>query len=71
MLTVRMRTLSAQGPYSCSTVDDCWAIKIGRDPTTKRMTPDPIKFPDGISGVASEIHDLGLKVGIYSSMLTI
>lgn len=31
------------------------------------MIPDPAKFPDGISGVAKEVHDLGLKIGIYSS----
>ncbi|KAA8642902.1 glycoside hydrolase family 27 protein [Aspergillus tanneri] len=38
-----------------------------RDPSTKRMIPDPVKFPHGIDGVAGEIHRLGLKVGIYSS----
>jgi alpha-galactosidase len=48
-------------------VDDCWSVKSGRDPSTNRMIPDPTKFPDGISGIASQIHDLGLKVGIYSS----
>jgi alpha-galactosidase len=30
------------------------------------MVPDSSKFPDGISGTASKIHDLGLKIGIYS-----
>jgi alpha-galactosidase len=49
-------------------VDDCWSVKSGRNTTTNRIMPDPSKFPDGISGVASQIHDLGLKVGIYSSM---
>ncbi|KAL4903807.1 putative alpha-galactosidase B [Aspergillus multicolor] len=47
--------------------DDCWSVKTHRDPSTNRMIPDPERFPDGISGVASQIHDLGLKVGIYSS----
>lgn len=42
----------------------------GRNSTSKRIMPDKSKFPDGISGVASQIHELGLKVGIYSSMLT-
>lgn len=37
----------------------------GRDNTTGRIVPDPTKFPDGISGLASKIHDLGLKIGIY------
>ena len=31
------------------------------------MIPDPDRFPDGIASLASQIHDLGLKVGIYSS----
>ncbi|PLB52125.1 putative alpha-galactosidase B [Aspergillus steynii IBT 23096] len=53
--------------YEYINIDDCWSIKSQRDPVTKRMIPDPIKFPDGISGVADEIHRLGLKVGIYSS----
>jgi alpha-galactosidase len=48
-------------------VDDCWSVKSGRDASTQRIIPDPGKFPDGISGVANQIHDLGLKVGIYSS----
>jgi alpha-galactosidase len=48
-------------------VDDCWSIKNTRNASTHRIIVDPSKFPDGISGVASQIHDLGLKVGIYSS----
>ncbi|KAK1148998.1 hypothetical protein N8T08_007673 [Aspergillus melleus] len=51
-----------------SLVDDCWSIKDQRDPVTKRMIPDPVKFPGGIAGVAKEIHHLGLKVGIYSNL---
>ena len=31
------------------------------------MIPDPFKFPEGIAGIASQIHALGLKIGIYSS----
>lgn len=48
-------------------VDDCWSVKSGRDASTQRIIPDPDKFPEGISGLADQIHDLGLKVGIYSS----
>lgn len=29
--------------------------------------PNMTKFPDGISGLADKIHDLGMKIGIYSS----
>jgi alpha-galactosidase len=48
-------------------VDDCWSVKSGRDNVTSRIIPDPVKFPDGIAVIASQIHNLGLKVGIYSS----
>jgi alpha-galactosidase len=50
-----------------SSVDDCWSVKEGRDNVTDRIIPDPVKFPNGIKGIADEIHDLGLKVGIYGS----
>ncbi|KAF7593462.1 hypothetical protein BBP40_011468 [Aspergillus hancockii] len=53
--------------YEYINIDDCWSAKSGRNPSTGRIIPDSTKFPDGISGVASQIHDLGLKVGIYSS----
>ncbi|KAL0956317.1 hypothetical protein HGRIS_002470 [Hohenbuehelia grisea] len=51
--------------YQYINIDDCWA-KMARDATTQRMVPDPNKFPNGISGVASKVHALGLKMGIYS-----
>ncbi|KAL5002943.1 putative alpha-galactosidase B [Aspergillus recurvatus] len=53
--------------YKYINIDDCWSIKTHRDPNTNRMIPDPDRFPNGIAGVASQIHDLDLKVGIYSS----
>ncbi|KAK3617881.1 hypothetical protein LTR56_025013 [Elasticomyces elasticus] len=53
--------------YEYVNIDDCWSIKDGRDATTQQIVPDPNKFPNGIIGVASEIHNLGLKTGIYSS----
>ena len=37
------------------------------DPQTGRLVPDPVKFPDGIKGVADYVHAKGLKLGIYSS----
>ncbi|KAK4551724.1 hypothetical protein LTR86_010960 [Recurvomyces mirabilis] len=53
--------------YEYVNIDDCWSIKDRRDETTQQIIPDPNKFPNGIIGVASEIHNLGLKTGIYSS----
>ncbi|KDR75050.1 hypothetical protein GALMADRAFT_140601 [Galerina marginata CBS 339.88] len=56
--------LKAAG-YQYVNIDDCWA-QMARDPNTKRMVPDATKFPNGISGLATQIHNLGLKIGIYS-----
>ncbi|EHK97738.1 putative alpha-galactosidase B [Glarea lozoyensis 74030] len=53
--------------YNYINVDDCWAVKDGRDKVTGKIIPDPVKFPTGIRGLADKIHGLGLKVGIYSS----
>ncbi|KAF8844297.1 glycoside hydrolase [Paxillus ammoniavirescens] len=55
----------AKAGYQYVNIDDCWAELI-RDNTTGQIVPDPTKFPSGISGVATEIHSLGLKLGIYS-----
>ena len=68
MSIVRLYTLLSTTHTYCCAVDDCWSVKSGRNSTTHRIIPDTSKFPDGISGVASQIHDLGFKVGIYSSM---
>lgn len=48
-------------------VDDCWSVKGTRNATTHRIIPNPSTFPQGISGVAKQVHGLGLKIGIYSS----
>jgi len=60
--------LAAAG-YRYIVVDDCWANK--RDNFTKRLTPDPAMFPEGIEGVARHIHGLGLKLGIYTDRGTL
>ncbi|CEJ59911.1 Putative Alpha galactosidase (Precursor) [Penicillium brasilianum] len=53
--------------YEYVNIDDCWSVKNTRNSTTQRIIPDAQKFPDGISGVADHVHQLGLKIGIYSS----
>jgi alpha-galactosidase len=55
------------GTAKMSLVDDCWSVKEARDNVTNQIIPDPVKFPNGIKGIADEIHALGLKVGIYGS----
>ena len=45
-------------------LDDCW--QIARDNDTKRIIPDPEKFPSGIRALADYVHAKGLKLGLYS-----
>lgn len=45
-------------------LDDCWSN--GRD-DNGTLVPDYTKFPNGMAAVADDIHDLGLKFGMYSS----
>jgi len=53
--------------YVYVNIDDCWSDKQRRrDPTTHELIPDAKKFPQGISHLAQYIHELGLKLGIYS-----
>src|SRR3954465_272393 len=47
--------------YQYVNIDDCW-MTHQRDPQTGRLVPDPVKFPDGISGTADYVHSLGLKL---------
>ncbi|KAI1429586.1 glycoside hydrolase family 27 protein [Xylaria sp. FL1777] len=53
--------------YKYVNLDDCWSVKTGRDKETQQLVPDPTRFPNGISGLADKIHELGFKIGIYSS----
>jgi alpha-galactosidase len=50
--------------YQFVNVDDCWMN--GRD-ASGNIQYDKTKFPSGISGLASYVHDKGLKFGIYSA----
>lgn len=53
--------------YEYVNIDDCWSDKEKRrDPVTHELLPDKLKFPNGIARTAELIHNLGLKVGIYS-----
>ncbi|KAF9050343.1 glycoside hydrolase superfamily [Panaeolus papilionaceus] len=51
--------------YQYISIDDAWSER-SRDNVTGRILPDLRKFPSGIKGLAKRIHDLGLKIGIYS-----
>src|ERR1039458_9553279 len=49
--------------YQYVNIDDCW-MSSSRD-ASGNLTANPSKFPDGIAAVASYVHSLGLKLGIY------
>ncbi|NUR27778.1 MAG: alpha-galactosidase [Catenulispora sp.] len=55
--------------YQYVNIDDCW-LTHNRD-GSGRLVPDPAKFPDGISGTATYVHSLGLKLGIYEDAGTL
>lgn len=53
--------------YEYVNIDDCWSDQTKRrDNTTHQIIPDAVKFPNGISHTADQVHNLGLKMGIYS-----
>ena len=54
--------LQAAG-YQYVNIDDCW-MSSGRN-ASGNLVANPSKFPDGIAAVASYVHSLGLKLGIY------
>ena len=53
----------ASDGYQYVNIDDCWLQKTRS--ASGQLQPDYSKFPDGISGTASYVHSLGLKLGIY------
>lgn len=50
--------------YEYVVMDDGWQLP-NRD-ENGRLVADPKKFPRGIKALAKDIHDMGLKLGIYS-----
>jgi len=55
----------ASAGYRYVVIDGCWEA-AARDPSGA-LAPDSSTFPDGIAYVASRVHALGLKLGIYTS----
>ncbi len=51
--------------YEYLVIDDCWSKKDGRD-SNGDLIPDPEKFPNSMKALADYVHNLGLKIGIYS-----
>lgn len=57
--------LQAAG-YTYLNIDDCWSNKDGRD-ANNHIVPNATRFPDGIAGLADQVHALNLSFGIYST----
>ncbi|KFA68339.1 hypothetical protein S40285_09031 [Stachybotrys chlorohalonatus IBT 40285] len=58
--------------YEYVNIDDCWSNReLRRDNVTGRIIPDYVKFPNGIHGLAEQIHARGLKLGIYGDAGTL
>jgi alpha-galactosidase len=53
----------AAAGYRYVNLDDCWMAST-RD-ANGNLQADPKAFPDGIAALASYVHGLGLKLGIY------
>lgn len=49
--------------YVYVNMDDCWA---GPRDKQGNITPDPKRFPNGMKPLVDFIHNLGLKVGLYT-----
>lgn len=52
--------------YDYVILDDCWQAE-NRD-KNGNLQSDPVKFPHGIPFLANQIHEKGLKFGIYTSV---
>jgi alpha-galactosidase len=56
-------TLQQRG-YTYVNIDDCWAMP-SRD-ASGNLVVNRSKFPSGIDGLATYVHNQGLKLGIYA-----
>jgi alpha-galactosidase len=51
--------------YTYVNIDDEW--QAAQRDVQGNILPNPVNFPDGMAPVAEYVHNLGLKIGIYSS----
>jgi alpha-galactosidase len=52
--------------YEYLQIDGCWML--AERGTEGQQIVDPTKFPDGMLSLASYVHELGLRLGIYTAM---
>lgn len=65
--TMATNGMKAAG-YEYVNIDDCWMSK-SRD-ANGNLVADPAKFPDGMAALATYVHGLGLKLGLYEDVGT-
>ncbi|MGW1373640.1 glycoside hydrolase family 27 protein [Streptomyces sp. NPDC002446] len=59
----------AKRGYDTVTVDDCW---MARQRGAKgELVPDAAKFPHGMAHLGQQLHQMGLKFGIYADVGTL
>lgn len=51
--------------YEYVILDDCW--QTNERNSTGHLVANSTRFPNGMRDVADQVHDLGLKFGMYSS----
>jgi alpha-galactosidase len=61
-LAIHNNGMQAAG-YQYVNIDDCWMASSRN--ASGNLVANSAKFPDGIAAVASYVHSLGLKLGIY------
>eukprot|EP00055_Hartaetosiga_balthica_P012985 m.64883 g.64883 ORF g.64883 m.64883 type:complete len:906 (-) comp8128_c0_seq1:94-2811(-) len=54
--------------YQFVNIDDCW--QVARD-SNGTIVPDPVRFPSGMAMLTQDIHDLGMKFGVYTARGTL
>lgn len=59
-------SLGAVAPFSATAVTTSW--HPSRDNTTGELVPFPRFFPNGMKVVLDYVHNLGLKMGLYTSV---
>jgi len=61
----------AAAGYSSIHMDDCWPqMNPPRDPVTKQMRGDPVRFPSGMAALGDYIHSKGLGFALYTAEST-
>ena len=54
--------------YNYLNLDDCWMAPARA--SDGQLQADPARFPHGIAWLASQVHAMGLKLGVYESFGT-